>query len=143
MKGYSTMKKYLLLAAVMTLPWFSEAALAPLRNSGPLSVKWVMTTQGPVGDTALDKTNTTATSTNITLVLKSTETNSVFKTADLMALLENSLNTTFPTNSQLVLERVGNSVELFLADSTGTNIARFLGTNLIMNVFPTVDPVIS
>ncbi len=136
------MKKYLLLAAVMMLPCFSKAVLESLQNSGPLSVKWMVSNAGP-SETILDKTNTTATSTNISLVFKTPVTNSIFHTADLMALLENSFDTTFPTNSQLVLEEVGNSVAIFLADASGTNIVKDLSTNLTLSVPLGADPVIS
>jgi hypothetical protein len=142
-KENSTMKKYFLIAAVMMLPWLGAAVSVPtvLFNSGPLSVKWVVSTQGLVNSTALAKTNTTATTTNSTVVYKSTVTNSIFSTPDLLALLENSLNTTFPAGSQLVLSRVGDFISLDLVDASGTNIVQSLSTNLIMGTIFGEQPV--
>src|SRR5215469_12548892 len=86
-KENSNMKKYFLIAGVMMLPWLGAAVTPPpvLENSGPLSVKWVVTTQGLVSSIALAKTNTTATTTNTTVVYKSTVTNSAFSEPDLFA----------------------------------------------------------
>lgn len=130
------MKTYLFLAAVMMLPWFGEAvSISTLRNDGPLSVKWLVSTQGLVFTSAEQKTNVVSGSTNITTVTKSTVTNSMFQTADLLALLENSFNTTFPAGTQLVLSRVGDFVSLDLVDATGTNIVQSLSTNLIFGTY--------
>src|SRR5579862_6829691 len=105
-----TLKTCVFLAAVIMAPWIGTAVVPILFNSGPLSVKWMVSTQGLVDTNTLAKTNTTATSTNTTFVYKSTVTNSMFQTVDLFALLENSFNTTFPAGSQLVLSRVGNFI---------------------------------
>jgi hypothetical protein len=135
------MKTCLFLAAVVMLPWFGAATVPVLFNSGSLSVKWLVSTQGLVYVTTLAKTNTVGTSTNTTTVIKSTVTNSMFQTADLFALLENSLNTTFPTGSQLVLSRVGNFISIDLTDASGTNIVQPLSTNLVFGVMGGEQPV--
>jgi hypothetical protein len=137
------MKTYLLLAAVLMLPWFGAAISPVLLNSGSLSVKWMVSTQGLVNATELAKTNTTATSTNTIQVTKSTVTNSMFQTADLMGLLENSFNKTFPAGSQLVLNRVGNYYSIFLTDASGTNVVQPLSTNLIIGAKAGEQPVSS
>jgi hypothetical protein len=142
MKKNSNLKTYLFLAAVMMLPWFGEAvSIGTLRNDGPLSVKWMVSTQGLVDTTVLAKTNTTATSTNTTQVIKSTVTNSMFQADDLLALLENSFNTNYPAGTQLVLSRVGDFVFIYLADATGTNIVQPLSTNLIFGTYAGEQPV--
>ena len=128
------MKTRCLIVFALLVVWNSFAVTQTLLNSGPVTLKLMATAQGLDNATVTDKTNSTSSSTVVTTVSKSTVANSIVDSADLLALLENSLNTTFPSGSKLVVTRNGSYLRLFVADSTGTNIVQDIFTNLFLGI---------
>src|SRR5262249_27042012 len=70
---------------------------------GPATFKLTAFTQGLNFSQVSSKTNQSSTSTNVTTVYKSTVTNSVFDSTDMLNLLANSFNTTFAPGSQVAI----------------------------------------
>lgn len=118
----------------------SAVSLQNLVNSGPFTVKLMATAQA-LDNVTTDKTNSSPSSSTVTVVSKSTVTTSMLDSADLLTLLENSLNTTFPSGSQLVVTRNGPFLRLYVADSTGTNIVQDVFTNLFLATIGEEQPV--
>jgi hypothetical protein len=117
-----------LLALLMT---FSMSGAQSLLNSGPLTVKLMASFQS-LDNSSTSKTNSNSGGSTVTTVSKSTVTNEVIDTGDLLGLLENSFNTTFPAGSQLVANRTGDFLRVFVADATGTNVVLDLTSNLFI-----------
>lgn len=84
---------------------------------GPATLNLTAITQGP-GITR-NRTNTTATSTNILTIERVSFLRSRFDGSNLLAVIENSFNTNFPIGSQI---GIGTSNFLTVLDKTGTNI---------------------
>ncbi len=105
--------------ALITFVTFKTTALGST-NAGPMDVKLTVITQdSSVFDPFSSKTNSTATSTNITTTGKSTLIKTKFGSADLLALMANSFNTNFPPGSQVGFILGG---AVCVVDSTGTNV---------------------
>src|SRR4051794_33562712 len=113
------MKTFWLLSLVCVVTLNAVAHPAPLLNNGPLSIKLLATSQGLDNATVVDKTNSTASTTTVTMISKSTISNSFVQTIDLLTLLQNSYNTTFDAGSQVVVSRTGSFLHLWVVDSTG------------------------
>lgn len=100
-------------------------SLAPAGSpttTGPAVVAVHGVSRGPIPAVMGPRTNIVRGITNFTYVFKSTSTNYTIDAASLLALLENSFNTNFPTGSQLLLSDVDGPIYAFVvADSTGTN----------------------
>ena len=133
------MKIFWLISFVLSLNSFAIAQ--NLVNSGPVKLRLMATAQVLDNAIVTDKTNTTSSSTVVTTVSKSTVTNFMMQSADLLTLLENSFNTTFPSGSQLVVTRSGPFLRLMIADSTGTNIVQDLTSNLFLGTIAGEQPV--
>ena len=105
--------------ALITFVAFKTTALGSA-DAGPMDVKLtVITQESSVFDPFSSKTNSTATSTNITTTGKATLIKTKFGSADLLALMANSFNTNFPPGSQVGFILGGG---IGVVDSTGTNI---------------------
>ena len=111
------MKKILTTIAVSIITAITAHAVSPTA-AGPANFKVTAITQGENFAVTSSKTNTTATSTNTTLVFKSTINKAAFGNTNLLALIENSLNTTFPAGSQIGFR----FSQLVIVDQTGTNV---------------------
>jgi hypothetical protein len=110
-------------------------------NHGAVTLKLTASAQDLDYEQTSLKTNTTSLSTNITQNFKSTVTNTTLDAADLLALLKNSLNTTFPADAKLQLTRSANVLSFFISDSTGTNVILGNNTNLVFNLQPGEAPL--
>src|SRR5581483_6639011 len=129
------MKTFCVFSFALSLVLNSSAIVVQnLVNSGPFTVKLMATAQALDNVTVSDKTNSTPSTTNVVMVTKSTVSNSVIDSAGFLKLLENSLNTTFPSGAQLVVTRNGPFLRLYVADGTGTNIVQDIFTNLFLGV---------
>ena len=111
------MKKILTTIAVSIITAVTAHA-AIVSAVGPANFKVTAITQGENFAVTSSKTNTTATSTNTTTVFKSTVNKAAFGNTNLLALIENSLNTTFPAGSQIGFR----FSQLVIVDHTGTNV---------------------
>jgi hypothetical protein len=131
------MKKFVIntIITLITITAFKAAAFDSGVITGPLDVQLTLLTQ--TGDFT-SKTNSTATSTNITERGKSIVKKTPFKGADLLALMENSFNTNFPLGSQVGLVLQGSIV---VVDASGTNIVFFPSNSLVAfgGIFPSVQ----
>lgn len=119
------MKKFfaaIALLAIATIAGHAEI----IQPIGPVTCKWTVLSQGLNYQLTASKTTATATVTNVTATYKSTVNKTKFNTDDLLALVENSLNTNFPVRSQIALQ----VDHFFIVDHTGTNILSDL-SNLI------------
>ena len=70
------------------------------------------------------RTNHTATTTNVTTITKSKETNAPINSGYLLGLLENSFHTNFPSGSKLIVAGVGSlrSLSLQVVEKSGSNV---------------------
>jgi hypothetical protein len=120
-RGRSFIKKEIimkkLIAGIGVLIMAGVASAVSLSAVGPATVKLTAVNQGLNYDIVGSKTNQSATVTNITVLYKSTVTNTAIDSADFLALLANSFDTTFPDGAQLGMS-FGN---LRIVDSTGSN----------------------
>jgi hypothetical protein len=135
------MKTFWFISFALSIVLNSSAIPQNLVNSGPVTLKLMATAQALDNATVTDKTNSTSSSTVVTTVSKSTVTNFMMQSADLLTLLENSFNTTFPSGSQLVVTRTGAFLRLMIVDSTGTNIVLDLSSNLFVGTVFGEQPV--
>jgi hypothetical protein len=135
------MKIFWFISFVFLILLSSSATAQNLVNSGPFTLKLMATAQALDNATVTDKTNSTSSGTVITTDSKSTVTNFMMQSADLLTLLENSLNTNFPSGAQLVVTRTGPFLRLMIADSTGTNIVQNLTSNLLLGTIGGEQPV--
>jgi hypothetical protein len=94
---------------------------------GPATFKLDALTQTTPIQQVGSKTNQTATSTNITIMFKSTMAKTAFDSSDMLAVLTNSFNTNFPADAQVGI-RIG---QIVVVDKTGTNIIFIPGGNVI------------
>lgn len=110
---------------IIVLAAAAVVALAPAgtpTTTGPAVVAVHGVSRGPIPPVIGPRTNVVREITNYTYVLKSTTTNYTIDTGSLLALLENSFHTNFPTGSQLLLSDVDGPIYAFVVgDSTGTN----------------------
>jgi hypothetical protein len=111
------MKKILITIAVSIITAVTAHA-AVVSAVGPASFKVTAITQGEDFALISSKTNSTATTTNTTQVFKSTINKAAFGNTNLLALIENSLNTNFPAGSQIGFR----FSQLVIVDHTGTNV---------------------
>lgn len=119
---------FFLIVTVMFLSVRAHAQM--LTSGGSLSLKLLISGQD------LDIATTSKTNgTTVTTVSKSTVTNDILQSADFLALLENSFSTNFPVGAQLRASRLGLHVELFVTDSSGTNVIQNLSTNCYLGFF--------
>ncbi len=95
---------------------------------GPATVNFSCKAQALNFQDSSAKTNVVGSNTNITVLLKSTETNFTLNADSLLALLANSFNTTFPSGARLLLRGESGSFSLVVSDGTGTNIFLFAGS---------------
>ena len=112
------MKKLLIAVALSVLALGAAHAAVLYTPPGPATVKLNSIISDLANQQVGAKTNHSNTATNITQMFKSTIAQSAFGNADLLALLANSFNTSFPDGSQIGM-RYGS---LFVVDRTGTNI---------------------
>ena len=127
--------------ALIAVPRATATPISPIH--GPLSVSWTIDQQKlnaapkypEPGKTNITGTATSKT-TNVLEVLTSSFTTTPFNNASFLALLANSLNTSFPAGTQLVTD--GNTV--YVADHTGSNaivdistVLTVTGTNKVMS----------
>ena len=111
------MKNVSLLALVSTLALAAlNATATSLSFVGPVTIDWTVYQQGS-STTSSNKTHTSK-STNVVFMYKGTFTSSSFANADLLKLLENSFNTTFPKLTRLATD----GYALYVVDKTGSNI---------------------
>jgi hypothetical protein len=136
MNESATMKTISLLTILTVLATFDACAdVSWYLNSGPVAFKLTASAQNLDRALVSATTNRSATATNITLVSKSTITNCILDSRFMLELLQNSLNTTFPTGAKLAVTRVGDDFIMpYVADSTGTNILLGNLTNLFFGV---------
>jgi hypothetical protein len=117
------MKRFTWLLAVslfLTLVFRAQAVTLPIY--GPATFNFTASTQNLFYIQISNKTNHTSTSTNITLVEKSTVSSFVFNSAYVLNLLTNSLNTNLPAGAKLFIKGSSSSFYFYVTDSTGTNI---------------------
>lgn len=112
------MKKILTAIAITILTLRAANAAVVLTPVGTVTVKLEAIVEVMPLQQVGGKTNSSATSTNITQMFKETITQTAFGNAELLALIANSFNTNFPAGSQVGM-RFGS---LLVVDSTGTNI---------------------
>jgi hypothetical protein len=116
------MKMITMLAIIPLLTLITTNARAVLPpESGPAAFKLTAFSQAYLDVIASSKTNHTATTTNITTVIKSKATNAPIDSEFILGLLENSFNMNFPSGAKLIMRGLG-SFSFFVVDSTGTNV---------------------
>ncbi len=135
------MKTHWFILFLLSVAFSSPAVSTTLLNSGPLTVKIMATAQALDNAAVVDKTNSTSAGTTVTMVSKSTVSNSFFASADILGLLENSYNTTFPSGAQLVVSRASDFYQVVVADSTGTNIVLSPGGVCFIGAVGDAQPV--
>ena len=96
----------------------AQATLTFFDPVGPAKISLTVMSTPNGYETLRSKTNLTATSTNITTVVKSSVSRKHFDSADMLALVANSFNTNFPDGSQIAMGFNGFRV----VDGTGTNV---------------------
>jgi hypothetical protein len=131
-----SMKTFWLISFALSIMLSPVAQAQTLPNSGPIKLKILATAQSLFHAMVSSKTNSTATTTNVTTVFKSTTTNTIIQNADFLRLIENSFNTNLPDGAQLVAS--GNNFSflgLYVADSTGSNVVLDLSSNVFIGVF--------
>lgn len=125
------------LAALLVLSAIVTASAIPVGVypvMGPANFRFLAYGQDASFQRVTSKTNITSTATNITLVYKSSVTNTVLDTDAVLALLENSFATNFPAGARLYLS--GNS--FYVMDSTGTNLVLNVSSVLSLHLHPHV-----
>jgi hypothetical protein len=101
----------------------ATATPLPTPFHGPVTIAWPITQQNLdnaakyPGNGKTNITGTTSKTTNVMQIYTSTVTTAPFNNASLLALLANSLNTTFPAATELVTD----GSTLYVTDHTGTN----------------------
>ena len=126
------MKKLMAAVIVSTLTIITvHAGVAGL--PGPATFKLDAFTQATPFQQVGGKTNQTVTSTNVTAMFKSTIGKTAFDSSDMLAVITNSFNTTFPADAQVGI-RIG---QIVVVDKTGTNIIFTPGGNVITFQFDT------
>jgi len=134
------MKTHWFILFILSVAFSSSAISTELINSGPLTLKLMATAQG-LDNATVSKSNSTPKGTTVTVVSKSTVSNSFVQSAGFLALLENSFNTNLPNGAQLVLSRSGPFYRLWVTDVTGTNIVLNLITNFFIGTIANEQPV--
>lgn len=126
--------KKLITAMVLSATALSASAMFVFTPIGPAEFKLNLISQAQSFHQISGKTNTTATATNTTTVLKATINSEPFDEADMLSLLANSFNTNFPAGSQIGM-RLGS---LVVVDSFGTNVIFTPSNNVVSIQFDAV-----
>jgi hypothetical protein len=109
--------------SILTLMAFNACAVVG-GISGPVTMTLTAFAQDYSGLIVSVRTNHTATTTNVTTITKSKETNAPINSEFLLDLLENSFQTNFPSGSKLIVAGVGSlrSLSLLVVDRSGSNV---------------------
>ena len=134
------MKTHWFVLLVLSVAFSSSAVSTELINHGPLTLKLMATAQA-LDSATTSKTNSSSKGTTVTVVSKSTASNSFVQASDFLALLENSFNTNLPSGAQIVLSRSGPFYQLSVADGTGTNVILNVSTNVFIGTVANEQPV--
>jgi len=134
------MKTLCFLSCFLALVSNSMGTTTPLLNSGALVIKLMATAQKSDGVTT-SKTNSTANATTVTMVSKSTTSNSFIEAVDLLGMIENSFGVTLAADAKIVIDRTGPVYRLWVTDGTGTNTVMNLGTNVFIAAAGVEQPV--